>query len=203
MKILFVKKGNHPIFQILSASNGFVTSLKTVFAPSFIGESFILPWYNRNESLVGLVLTDCQCIFSSFLNCYVIFAYKNIRPTPYITMIERKSDNVEAIVSLIFVDEFYYFQVYIDLDLSEYSNGFYKHQFFHMVADPYGYLDVARFDLDKKKIYRVPVRDILASTDRLCDLQTLGIITRFEILSPGDDPDQLDLIDEFRDRKVC
>jgi hypothetical protein len=91
----------------------------------------------------------------------------------------------------------------VNIDVTEYSNGFYKHSYFKMIADPFGFLDITRFDSEKKRIYRVPIKDRLANTDGCRNLQNLDIITRFEIASSGDNPDQLDLIEEFRNKKVC
>lgn len=79
--------------------DGFVTSLTSVYIPSLFGESVILPWYNLNVNSVGRILTECKCVYNPFLNCYVVFTSKNTRSTPYITMLEKHEDMIEALVT--------------------------------------------------------------------------------------------------------
>lgn len=69
--------------------------------------------------------------------------------------------------------------------MADFINGFYKHDQFKLIADPFGFLDLIRFstssEKDKKCIYRVPIKDRLGKMHESRNLQDLDIITRFEV----------------------
>jgi hypothetical protein len=80
--------------------------------------------------------------------------------------------------------------------------GFYIHPQFKLIADPYGYLDTAGYRARTRKYFTLPIRDVLGSTHDSRKLSDLDMLTRFEIASPGDDANQLEILDTYRN-EVC
>lgn len=84
--------------------------------------------------------------------------------------------------------------------MNHFTNGFYKHPHFTLIADPYSHLDLVRFAVPRggKRHYTVPIVDRLSKLHETRNLQDLGIITRFEVVSSGDDPEQIQMAESHR-----
>lgn len=94
------------------------------------------------------------------------------------------------------------------MKIDECLHGLYKHKFFHLIADPLGFLDLVRFSQDSNetkkglRTFKVPIKDRLSKTNEHQTTQDLDIITRFEVTSPGDDGTQLELINHLKNKEV-
>jgi hypothetical protein len=99
-------------------------------------------------------------------------------------------------------------QFYVDLNMDRCVNGLYDHDFFRLIADPFGFLDLARFDDScdktdtKSRTFTVPIKDRLSKTNEHQTCQDMDIITRFEVTSAGDERSQIELIQNLKNREV-
>jgi hypothetical protein len=88
--------------------------------------------------------------------------------------------------------------------LDQTFHGFYKHKQFYYIADPYGYLESVRYtfrenpaDFEIPRVFTVPIRDRLGQVRDTRKVESLDIITRMEIMGPGDEENQIDTVDQF------
>lgn len=87
-------------------------------------------------------------------------------------------------------------------------HGFYRHQQFRLVADPFGYLDVCRFRIKNAErnipaIFKVPIRDRLGVLNEIRSTSDLDLVTRFEVAGPGDVPEQVEAVTVSAGKHVC
>jgi hypothetical protein len=91
----------------------------------------------------------------------------------------------------------------VDIYFDENIHGFCKHQQFKLIADPYGFLVSTKYayrlakNAKIRRIFRVPIYDRLSKVHNTRKISDLDIITRFEIASPGDDQEQVELVDSY------
>jgi len=180
---------------VIPDQKGFITGLTSIFIADQFSKTVILPTHNKKFHSIGRE-AQCDLVYNEALKSYVVFSIKPKPSCQYHTMLRKKSDSIEGI-----------FYVDINVDKASTVNGFYKHENFKLIADPYGFLDVARFsdtsdEGTSRKVYTVPIKDRLGKKDDFRTLQDLSIITRFEVTSSGDNIEQLELINKLRNSKA-
>lgn len=53
-----------------------------------------------------------------------------------------------------------------------------------------------------RHMFKVPIQDRLGSVHETRNICDLNVVTRFEIVGPGDDPDQIELASYYTDKPV-
>ncbi|KAI6190961.1 hypothetical protein M3Y97_00175400 [Aphelenchoides bicaudatus] len=164
---------------------GFITGLTSVFVPEKPSLTVVMPSHSAITHFIGHE-TQCDLIYNELIKCYVVFMHQPRISTHYHTLISRTRTDVTGLF-------------YIELDLRDTVHGFYRHQQFRLVADPFGYLDVCRFRIKNAErnipaIFKVPIRDRLGVLHEVRSTADLDIVTRFEVAGPGDVPEQVEAV---------
>ncbi|KAI6183866.1 hypothetical protein M3Y97_00534600 [Aphelenchoides bicaudatus] len=193
--VLEKKPVSNAIPTCVAAKKVFITGLTSGFCPELFSYTVLLASHTKRYHSIGRA-AECNLVYNEVLRAYVVFTMNPIQSAKYSAMVDRKPDSVEGIF-------------YVDLDLDKGAHGFYAHEFFRLIADPFGYLDLARFavgadDLKySKRSFRVPIKDRLSKTNDQQTIQDLDLITRFEITSSGDDAAQNEIIENLRGKEAC
>jgi hypothetical protein len=80
---------------------GFITGLTSVFIPAMSSETVLLPTYSRKTHSIGRE-AQCDLVFNESLQCHVVFSLKSSNCSHFNTLLQRKSDDVEGLVSVQF-----------------------------------------------------------------------------------------------------
>jgi len=173
---------------------GFITGLTSVYIPDMHAKTVISPLHNLRTHFVGRETINLDIVFNEIHKCFIILDHRPRISTHYHTLISRTPDDVQGLF-------------YVDVQTADNHHGFYKHKQFNLIADPYGYLDTVFFGAEKsncdfRTVFTVPIKDRLGKVHDSRSIKDLEIITRFEIVSPGDDQDQISKVEECRAQKT-
>ena len=159
------------VFKAITNKAAFITGTTSVFVPELPHLSVMLPSYNRYKLEIGHEAV-VDIIHNEVLDAYIVFG-KRVKPASYyrtlfsITPIDRRAKVrffLSKIVQKAKSENYSRLQFYVDLYVYDHVRGIYKHPHFGLIADPDGYLDIARLipnlDISMQR-FEVPIIDLL------------------------------------------